>query len=95
MTDLYTKLGMQEKALHETRSIVLNTSLSKVKAENDELRQSVRIADNELKIIGLREEVRILFIRISILICMVILKIFGAILYFNYTTEPLKEKSVT
>ena len=83
MTDLYTKLGMQEKALHETRSIVLNTSLSKVKAENDELRQSVRIADNELKIIGLREEVRILFIRISILIGMVILKIFGAILYFN------------
>ena len=74
---------MQEKALHETRSIVLNTSLSKVKAENDELRQSVRIADNELKIIGLREEVRILFIRISILIGMVILKIFGAILYFN------------
>ena len=83
MTDLYTKLGMQEKALHETRSIVLNTSLSKVKAENDELRQSVRIADNELKIIGLREEVRIPFIRISILIGMVILKIFGAILYFN------------
>ena len=48
---------MQENALHETRSILLNTSLSKVKAENDELRQSVRIADNELKIIGLREEV--------------------------------------
>ena len=48
---------MQEKGLHETRSILLNTSLSKVKAENDELRQSVRIADNELKIIGLREEV--------------------------------------
>ena len=48
---------MQEKELHETRSILLNTSLSKVKAENDELRQSVRIADNELKIIGLREEV--------------------------------------
>ena len=43
--------------MHETRSILLNTSLSKVKAENDELRQSVRIADNELKIIGLREEV--------------------------------------
>ena len=57
LTDLYTKLGIQENGLHETRSILLNTSLSKVKAENDELRQSVRIADNELKIIGLREEV--------------------------------------
>ena len=57
LTDLYTKLRIQENGLHETRSILLNTSLSKVKAENDELRQSVRIADNELKIIGLREEV--------------------------------------
>ena len=55
---------MQEKGLHETRSILLNTSLSKVKAENDELRQSVRIADNELKIIGLREEVIFLILNL-------------------------------
>ena len=60
LTDLYTKLADQEKLLHETRSTLLNTSLSNVKAENDELRQSVRIADNELKIIGLREEVSLL-----------------------------------
>ena len=65
LTDLYTKLGVQENGLHETRSILLNTSLSKVKAENDELRQSVRIADNELKIIGLREEV--IFFDVTIL----------------------------
>ena len=57
LTNLYTKLADQEQLLHKTRSTLLNTSLSNVKAENDELRQSVRIADNELKIIGLREEV--------------------------------------
>ena len=60
LSDLYTKLADQEKLLHKTRSTLLNTSLSNVKAENDELRQSVRIADNELKIIGLREEVSLL-----------------------------------
>ena len=60
LTDLYNKLAQQEKIVHETRSSLLNKSLTNVKAENDELRQSVRIADNELKIIGIREEVRIL-----------------------------------
>ena len=57
LTDLYTKLAEQENAIHQTRSIILNTSLINVKAENEELRQSVRIADNELKILGLRQEV--------------------------------------
>ena len=62
LTNLYGRLNAQEDLLHETRSLILNTSVSKVKAENDELRQSVRIADNELKIIGLREEVSVFFV---------------------------------
>ena len=57
LTHLYEKLDNQEELLHKTRSILLNTSVSNVQKENNELRQSVRIADNELKIIGLREEV--------------------------------------
>ena len=44
------KLEMQRVQLSEARQQFLNSGLIKVERENDELRQSVRIADNELRI---------------------------------------------
>ena len=51
------KLEMQRLEFSESRNRFLNSSLLKVERENDELRQSVRIADNELRIMLHEEEV--------------------------------------
>jgi hypothetical protein len=47
----------QSELLHNTRSMLINSSIMQITQDNDELKQSVRIADNELKIIMLTDQV--------------------------------------
>ena len=47
----------QADLLQDTRSLLINSSIMQIGHENDELKQSVRIADNELKIIMLTDQV--------------------------------------
>ena len=47
----------QAELLQDTRSLLINSSVMQIGHENDELKQSVRIADNELKIIMLTDQV--------------------------------------
>ena len=48
----------QADLLEDTRSLLINSSILHIHQENQELKQSVRIADNELKIIMLIDQVR-------------------------------------
>ena len=59
VTGFAEKLELQRVQLSEARQEFLNSSLIKVERENDELRQSVRIADNELRIMLHEEQVRL------------------------------------
>ena len=47
----------QADLLQDTRSLLINSSIMQISQDNDELKQSVRIADNELKIIMLTDQV--------------------------------------
>ena len=47
----------QADLLEDTRSLLINSSILHIHQENQELKQSVRIADNELKIIMLIDQV--------------------------------------
>ena len=47
----------QADLLQDTRSLLINSSITQISQDNDELKQSVRIADNELKIIMLTDQV--------------------------------------
>jgi len=58
LADLGSKLETQQTQFSEARNLFINSSLTKVEKENDELRQSVRIADNELRIMIHEEEVK-------------------------------------
>ena len=59
---VYLTRMMDEQAelLHNTRSLVINSSILHLRKDNDELKQSVRIAENEMKIIMLTDQVIIL-----------------------------------
>ena len=48
----------QADLLQDTRSLLINSSVMQISQDNDELKQSVRIADNELKIIMLTDQVQ-------------------------------------
>lgn len=47
----------QAELIEDTRSLIINSSILQISQDNDELQQSVRIADNELKIIMLTDQV--------------------------------------
>ena len=49
----------QADLLQDTRSLLINSSIMQISQDNDELKQSVRIADNELKIIMLTDQVKV------------------------------------
>ena len=50
----------QADLIQDTRSLLINSSIMHISHDNDELKQSVRIADNELKIIMLLDQVKFL-----------------------------------
>ena len=52
-----SKFQAQSELLQDTRSLLLNSSILQIRNDNDELKQAVRIADNELKIIMLIDQV--------------------------------------
>ena len=53
----------QADLLQDTRSLLINSSIMQISQDNDELKQSVRIADNELKIIMLTDQVHRIKVR--------------------------------
>ena len=63
VSELDERFNEQADELRETRSILLNSSIMHISQDNDELKKAVRIADNELKIIMLIDQVSILVIR--------------------------------
>ena len=48
----------QAELLHNTRSLLINSTILRLRKDNDELRTTVRIADNEMKIIMLTDQVK-------------------------------------
>jgi hypothetical protein len=57
VTTFAEKLEQERTAFAEARKQFSNSNLVRVEHENEELRQSVRIADNELRIMLHEEEV--------------------------------------
>ena len=57
VSQLGDKLEHERFLLSQVRQQFMNSSLARVEQENDELRQSVRIADNELRLMLHEEEV--------------------------------------
>ena len=57
LTYLNNMFLQQADLLQDTRSLLINSSIMQISQDNDELKQSVRIADNELKIIMLTDQV--------------------------------------
>lgn len=53
--------GQQADLIEDTRSLLINSSIMQISHDNDDLKQAVRIADNELKIIMLIDQVEMIF----------------------------------
>ena len=59
--DLNEKFIKQEDQIEDTRRLLLNSSILQITNDNDELKKAVRIADNELKIIMLIDQVHFFY----------------------------------
>ena len=57
LTYLDGMFNSQADLLEDTRSLLINSSILNIHQENQELKQSIRITENELKIIMLIDQV--------------------------------------